>query len=197
MKAVTRHQRLTVRQYLSLTAVATVFAGVVVVAEAAVLWTEDFSDVSGWRVISDPGGGSEVASNGSSGMLFVQSAHNLAAFGPKPVNSRMIPFDPARKENYSLTVNVSDLSSSVSYDIALDQFDVSRNYVGTVWQVFPSTSTSTFTGSTNVSLGNLCYETNTAYLLPKITVHTGEGRQTVTFKKLEFNVSSMQPRSSP
>jgi hypothetical protein len=185
------------KQRLWLAVAAITFVSFAAAAATAVIWSENFSNVSNWRIISDPGGGSSITSDGSRAALFVQAPQNLAAFGPKPGVAPLVAFDLADKGKYALSFTVSKLTLSLSYDIALDEFDAQTNYVGTIWQVFPSTSTSTFVGSTNVSLGALVYDTKTAYLLPKITVHTGDGSQTVEFSKMEFTGTSGQPRRSP
>jgi len=153
-------------------------------AQADLLWSEDFSDVSDWSVISDPGGGSTITSDGNLGLFYVNSNNTEAAFGP---NTGVAPFVPKSDDSsFTMSFDVDSLTSSTSYDIALDEFDSSHTYLSTIWQVFPSSGTSTFTGSTNINISGLSYNANTAYLMPKIDVHTGNGAQTVRFDSMQF-----------
>jgi len=164
-----------------------VWLGVVAAATTGsgiVLWSEDFSDVSDWQVISDPGGGSSITSDGNLGLFYVNAGGNQAAFGP---NTGVAPFVPRSYESsFTMSFPVASLTSSTSYDIALDEFDANHTYINTIWQVFPSSGTSTFTGSTNINISGLNYSANTAWLMPKIDVHTGFGAQTVRFDSLSF-----------
>jgi len=173
-------------------AIALIAAGLLTLTgttNAGIIWTQDFSNVSNWGIISDPGGGSSITSDGSQGLFYVNAGSNLAAFGPKTDgSSALVSFVPGNKNDYYMAFTVNNLTWSTSYEFALDEFNASTNYVGTVWQVFPTASTTTFTGSTNIWLGSFTYDGGAAYILPKITVHTGDGGQTVYFGALEFSV---------
>lgn len=173
-------------------AIAILLTGLVGLAsavQASLIWTQDFSNVSNWQVIADPGGGSSVTSDGSQGLFYVNAGGNLAAFGPKTDgSSALVPFNPADKSNYYMAFTVNNLTWSTSYEFAFDEFDANTNYVNTVWQVFPSSSTTTFVGTTNVWLGAFSYDGSAAYILPKLTVHTGDGGQTIYFGAMEFSL---------
>ncbi len=162
-------------------------------ARATIIWSEDFSNVSDWTVIADPGGGSTITSDGNLGLLYVNAANNQAAFGPQTGVAPFVPFDPNYKASYTMGFTVAAITYSTSYDIALDEFNSGGNYIGTVWQVFPTASTSTFVGSTSVSLGAFTYTAGTTYLMPKITVHTGDPAQTVSFDNLQFDLAVPEP----
>lgn len=165
-------------------------------ATITTIWSEDFSDVSEWQVIAPHGEGATITSDGNVAALYVDAGSNLGAFGPNKDVSPLVLFDPLNKINYSMGFTVSNLTWSTSYDIALDEFDANTNYVGTVWQTFPSADTSTFIGSTNVSLGLLSFDSGAVFLLPKITVHTGDGGQTVYFDNLDFTVETVPEPST-
>jgi hypothetical protein len=177
--------------------VKTAFQGILVCALAVLplcasavsitVWNEDFSDVSDWQIISDPGGGSTITTDGDLAALYVDKASEQAAFGPKTDgSSAFVPFDRDNPHIYSMHFTVDSITYSLSYDIALDLFDAGENYLATVWQVFPESSTSTFVGYTNVNLGTFSYHADTVYLMPKITVHTGDGGQTAYFDEMHF-----------
>lgn len=159
--------------------------GFVATARAGVIWTEDFSDVSDWVIIAQSNGnaGASISSLGGLGLFGVASNSSFAAFGPN--TAVLVPFAPPNKNDYAMDFTVPSLTDSTSYDIGLDEFDAGTNYLSTVG-VFPN---GTFTGTTNVSLGGpLTYNASTVFLLPKITVFTGNGDQTVRFDNMEFTV---------
>ena len=163
-------------------------------APADVIWSEDFSDVSDWNIGYDPGGGSTLTTDGSVGQLYVNAGASEAAFVPNSGIKPFAAFDPLQSSEYTLNLTVSSITSSTSYDVALDQFDSSFNFVGTLWNVFPSSGTSVATGLQSVNLGSLSFAANTAYLMPKINVHTGDGAQTVGFDDL--NIVTAIPEAS-
>lgn len=163
-------------------------------APADVVWSEDFTDVSDWSIGYDPGGGSTLTTDGSVGQLYVNAGASEAAFVPNSGIKPFAPFDPLQSSQYTLNLTVSSITSSTSYDVALDQFDSSFNFVGTAWNVFPSSGTSVALGSQSVNLGSLSFAANTAYLMPKINVHTGDGAQTVGFDDL--NIVTAIPEAS-
>jgi len=179
---------------------AALLAAFCVSAQANVIWLEDFSDTSDWLVGYDPSGGSSISSDGSVGSLYVNGGGTEAAFIPSTGVAPFVPFDPANKAEYDMMMAIISVSGSMSYDIALDTFDASHNYVSTVWQVYPTFSTSTDTGNLLVNLGAYNFDSSVAYLMPKVTVHTGFGEQTLTFDELSFahtsNESVPDPASS-
>lgn len=187
----------TVRLRMLWLAAGVAFVSFSAVAQATiVIWSEDFSDVSDWQVIFDPGGGSTITSDGNLGLFNVQDDNNQAAFGPIPIGPSAAPlvvFNTPNKNDYSMRFTVPTLTTSTSYDIRLDEFDSNTNYLSTVFNVFPQ---GTFTGSTNVSLGAFTYNANTVYVLPKITVFTGDPNQTVSFDSMEFTVAVPEPSTA-
>jgi len=171
------------RKYWTQWAVA-MLASLATSAHAAVIWNQDFSDVSNWTVIFDPGGGSTITSNGSQGLFYVNANDNTAAF--VPINSgtqSLVPFNPASASDYAMSFTVDSVTGSVSYDIVLDEFDENGDYLSTVFGIVPQ---SAFVGSDVVSLGSFTFDDNAAYLAPKINVYTGFGAQTVAFSELQF-----------
>lgn len=154
--------------------------------QAAVIWNQDFSDVSNWTVIFDPGGGSSLTSNGTEGLFYVNAGTSSAAFVPVNTGTQsLVPFDPGNASDYAMTFTVASVTGSTSYDIVLDEFDGDGNYIATVFGVVPQ---SAFVGSDTISLGSFSFDVNTSYLAPKIDVYTGLGAQTVAFSQLEFTV---------
>jgi hypothetical protein len=93
-------------------------------------------------------------------------------------------------------LEVDSLSLSVSYDVALDLFDDAETWLDTVWNVYPAAGTTTNTGLINVDLGTFTYDASTAYLMPKIDVHTGDGGQTVRFDRMSFTQAVPEPGSA-
>lgn len=156
-----------------------------------VIWEEDFSDVSDWGIVYDPGGGASITSDGAEASLFVNAGTSEAAFAPDTAVAPFVPFDPTNSADYTLTFVVAGLTGSTSYDIALDQFSDSNGgaFISTVWQVFPSSGTSVSDGLVSVNLGSVSgFDPATQYLQPKINVHTGDGAQTVRFDNMTFSV---------
>lgn len=154
-------------------------------AAATVIWNEDFSDVSDWSVISNPSNDASVATDGSHG-LFSEPSPGLAwpngsAFGP----TNRIAFDPSEASRYALGFTVTAISGSMSYDLAFDCFS-NGSYVATVWDVFPNQA---FTGTTNISLGSFSFNPATTEVSPKLTLHTGNGEQTVSFDSMSLDQS--------
>ena len=181
----------TFKQSLWLAVVAVGFAGFATAARATIIiWSEDFSNVSDWQVIFDPDGGSSITSDGNLGLFHVPSYGTQAAFGPIPGVAPLVSFDVANKNAYTMDFTVPSLTDSTSYDIRLDQFDANTNYLSTIFGVWPQ---GTFTGTTNVALGAFSYDLATTYLLPKITVFTGNGDQTVRFDSMDFTVAVPEP----
>lgn len=173
-------------------------------AQAGVIWDQDFSNVSNWYVGNDPSGGSSITTTTSNGLqtgtygaFYVNGASTEATFVPiNTGTASLVLFDQANKNDYSLNYTVSVWWSN-SYDIALDQFDASGTFIGTIWSVVPTTSAPGWNGgagepfpstSYTVSLGSFTFDANTAYLMPKIDVQTGAGGQTVFFSELNFSV---------
>ena len=166
--------------------VAVVLLGFGVRAKADLIWTQDFSNVSNWQVVFNPDSSvTGIQSDGTHGLFSVQTNNSLAAFGPNTALSPLAPFVPANNGNYGFDFITSSLTGSASYDLSLDEFDANTNYIGTVFSVFPQT---TFTGSTNIALGAFSFNPNTGYLLPKLTLYTGNGDQTVGFSVMELTV---------
>jgi hypothetical protein len=167
-----------------------------VASATLIVWSEDFSNVSDWSVISDPGGGSSITSDGNLGSFYVNASNNVAAFGPNHTGtSGLALFNTANKNDYFLNFTVDSLTWSTSYDLALDEFGADGQYTGTVWQVFPALSTSTDTGSFSVALGAFTYDPGIMYILPKLTVHTGDGGQTVRFDSMSITETVPEPSS--
>ena len=162
---------------------AMVVAGAIV-APAAVIWDEPFDGARTWGVVWEQDSGSSV--NISSGMadLYVDAASSHTAFGPSQVGDFCAAFDPAHKSDYTLYFTVDSVSWSTSYTIALDEFDSSKNYVNTVWQVYPTSGSSVDTGTISVNLGSYTFHGGVAYVAPKIDTYTGDGGQTITFDRI-------------
>lgn len=151
------------------------------VTHAETLWSEDFSDVSDWGIISDPGGGSTITAVGGQGVMYVDKGDNIAAFGPNQTDANLIPFVPTKRSEYTIKWRVNDLTWSVSWDVAIDVFDVDKEYLDTVWNIYPSMGSAAEKGEFSKNLGEKTWDINTRYIMPKINIHTGDGKQTVYF----------------
>jgi len=160
-------------------------------ALAETVWTENFSDVADWSVIYDPGKGSTITTDGNLGSLTVMAGGSEAAFVPAADVAPYAPFDPAKKAQYTLTFTVDKITASTSYDIAFDQFfEPSKDgFNGTIWQVHPTNGTSTATGTIVVNLGKYEFDPTTKFIMPKVTVHTGYGDQTVKFDLMKIDLN--------
>jgi hypothetical protein len=161
------------------------FLSFVAGARAAVIWSEDFSDVSDWQVILDPGGGTSITSDGNLGLFHVGPASSEAAFGPIPGTAPLVDFVPANKNLYAVDLVVDSLTGSTSYELRLDEFGSSTNYLGTVFGVLAQ---GVFTGTTNIALGAFSFNASAVYLLPKVEMFTGDGDQTVRVDNMDFTV---------
>ena len=153
-------------------------------AVANVIWSEDFADVGDWSVIWNPSNDAAVVSDGGQG-LFSEPSPGLGwpngpAFGP----TNRIAFDPSLKGDFSLIFTVTAISNSMSFDFGLDCFSNDYSYVETVWGVFPNQA---FVGTTNVNLGAFTFNPASVYVSPKLTLHTGEGNQVVTFDSMSMD----------
>jgi hypothetical protein len=173
--------------------IALAFASCCLNASAAIIiWNEDFVDVNNWTVIFDQNGGSTITSDGNLGLFNVPSANNETAFGPIPLSSPLVLFQPNSPQDYNMAFTVDSVSWSMSYDIRLDQFDANTNNVGTVFGVYPQ---GTFVGATNINLGAFTFNGSAVFLLPKITVFTGDGGQVFKMDNINFT-SSVVPEPS-
>lgn len=160
--------------------------GFAVGAKADLIWTQDFSNVSNWQVVYNPDSSvTGIQSDGTHGLFSLQASNSLAAFGPNTALTPLVPFVPVNNADYGFDFITSSLTGSASYDLSLDEFGANTNYLGTVFGVFPQ---GTFTGSANVALGAFSFDPSAVYLLPKLTLYTGNGDQTVGFSKMEFTV---------
>ena len=153
-------------------------------ANATIVWVENFSVVTDWTVILNPGGAT-ITTDGNLGSFNVPPGNAEAAFGPITGVAPLVSFSNAEKHKYTLSFDVDSLTGSTSYDIRLDQFDANTNYISTVFNVFPQ---GTFTGTTNVSLAGFTFSGSAAFILPKISVFTGDPNQTVVFDNMEFDL---------
>ncbi len=166
--------------------IAAMVMGVTLVAGHAfgvLIWQEDFADVSDWSIIANPSNDASIVSDGSHG-LFTEPSPGLlwpagAAFGP----TNRIPFNPATPEDYHFGFTVTAISNSMSFDIALDCFSNSV-YVATVWDIFPNQA---YTGSTNIHLAPFSFNPTIDTISPKLTIHTGDGDQTITFDEMNMD----------
>ena len=157
-------------------------AGLAPHAPASVLYEEDFSSVAEWfPVYNQNGGTATVTSDGDHASFYVQGANNVVAFAP------VFPFVNVHELNpdssYMMRFGVVSVSYSTSYSIEIDQFDSNSNYVTTVFNVWPE---GTSTGTNTFSLANLYIHPSATYILPKITMRTGDGDQTIVFDSLDI-----------
>lgn len=151
------------------------------VAYAEILWSEDFADVSDWRVISDSGGGADITVSEGLGAMYVDKRNSIAAFAPEQNDANLVPFDPMQKSEYTINWKVDHLTKSVSWDISIDEFNVDKEYLDTVWNVYPTKSSTARSGEFSENLREKSWDAKTAYIVPKVTVHTGGKQQTVYF----------------
>ena len=174
------------KQRLSWMVFTVAFVGAGLDAEATIIWSKAFTDVSDWEVIYDPSASASLTSDGLQGSFSVGAGNSQAAFGPNVGVSPLAAFNPAAESKYSMDFTVNSLTLSTSYDVRLDEFDSNTNYIGTVFNVFPQ---GTFSGTTNnIALGAFSFNPNAAFVLPKVTVFTGNPNQTVNFASMDIAV---------
>jgi len=101
------------------------------------IWKKEFTDVSDWLIINDPGSGSKLSVSNGVGAFYVNAPKGEASFGPSPVESNIVPFDPSKASEYSIIWKVDTLSNSVGWDLAVDLFDSCGKWIDTVWNVYP------------------------------------------------------------
>ncbi len=156
------------------------------VIHAETLWSEDFSDVGDWEIISDPGGGSSITASGGLGVMYVDKSNNLAAFCPRTTDASLIPFIPAKRSEYTIKWKVDNLTTSVSWDIAIDEFDGNKKFINTVWNAYPKIGSTVETGEFSKNFGEKTWSFKTKYIKPKITIHTGDAAQKVCFDYIKI-----------
>jgi hypothetical protein len=162
-------------------------------AVANVIWNEDFSSVADWSVIWNPSNDASVASDGSHG-LFSEPSPGLGwPNGPAMGPTNRVAFDPVLKSDFTLGFTVTAISNSMSFDVGLDCFSNDYSYVETVWAVFPNQA---FVGTTNINLGAFTFNAASVYVSPKITLHTGEGLQTVSFDSMSMDQQAIPEPAS-
>lgn len=160
------------------------------VIHAETLWSEDFSDVGDWEIISDQGGGSSITASDGLAAMYVDKSNNLAAFGPRTTDVSLVPFIPAEKSEYIMKWKVGNLTTSVSWDIAIDEFDENKKFINTIWNIYPKIGSTAETGEFSKNFGEKTWTLKTKYIKPKITIHTGNAAQKVCFDyiKIEKNL---------
>ena len=170
----------------------------VTLAGGDIIWQEDFSDLSDWFIVSNPGGDGTMNSDGSHGTFSEPSA---AISGLTFAPTTHAAFDPAQKETYSMEISIVSLTWSSSHKWALDEFNSEGAYIGTVWNVYPTAegdrSTLGFNGAgpitTNINLGTLTFDSSTAYIAPKFDIGTGDGGQSFVLDNLAITQTIPEP----
>ena len=157
-------------------------------AQAATLWSEDFTDVSDWSVVWQAGSGSTITASGGLGELYVNDAASQSAFAPNQTDANFIPFNPVNKSDYTLNWIVDSLTWSTSWSIALDEFNSSKAYISTSWQTYPAVGSTGDIGTFAQNLGSKTFNASTAYVIPKVDVYTGDGAQTVYLDSMSMDV---------
>ncbi|MBU0677471.1 MAG: PEP-CTERM sorting domain-containing protein [Verrucomicrobia bacterium] len=156
-------------------------------AQSAVIWDETFDGTRAWNVIAQDDPGSSVNISGGQADFYVDAADSHTSFGPTQLGDFAAPINTSQKGDYTLYFIIDSLSWSTSYQIALDEFDSSKQYVNTVWQVYPPAGNSTDTGTISVNLGSFTFHGGVEYVAPKLDMYTGDGAQTITFDRVYFD----------
>lgn len=143
------------------------------------LWTESFPNVKNWTIVSDPGEGSTITSSGGIAALYVDKGKNQAAFAPLQSETTMVPFDPKKASEYTITWKIDHLTYSVGWDLAMDELDANRKYINTVWNIYPVNGNCASIGEFSKNLGGYIWKPWTKYIALKIDVYTGDPNQTV------------------
>lgn len=183
---------------IALAAVAGIFA-----AQAAIVWQEDFSDVSDWTILVNPMGDAGISSDGLLG-TFSEPTGGVNDPRPTfaPTSANRFAFDPALSSYYSMEIVIDSLSWSASHAWALDEFDSGGSYLSTVWNVFPSENRSTLgfnpagPVSTNIALGQFTYNANTAFLAPKFDLSTGDAGQALVLDSITVTQTIPEPATA-
>ncbi|MFH0878993.1 MAG: PEP-CTERM sorting domain-containing protein [Lentisphaerota bacterium] len=165
------------------------------IAQGGLIWSEDFSttSVTNWTVGSEMHPGSTITSDGNLGLFYVNGTNSLTAFIPRTGFKPFVPFNPAEKSQYTMTIVADSMTWSLSYDFALDQFDSGGGYLDTYWQAYPPAGTTTNIGTIQVNLGSMTFNSSAAYLMPKLDVHTGDGQQTLRLDSMSFDYTIPEP----
>ena len=163
----------------------TVFAPV---AQAETLWGKEFSDAGDWIVIYDPGSDSSIKPADGLGALYVNAGKNEAAFGPDPhIEINFVPFDPSKASEYTISWKVDHLTNSVGWDIAIDEFNADKQFINTVWNIYPGTGNCSDRGEFSKILAERQWKPETRYIMPKINVHSGNASQTVYLRYIKID----------
>lgn len=149
-------------------------------AQAATIWTEDFSGVGDWSVLAGSG---TITTDGNLGRFREPDTGGITGIFSDAAN--YIPFNPANKSDYDWGFITDSLTLSVSYKIHLDQFDSGKNYLATTWDVQPDTN---FTGTKTINLGSFAFNASTAYVSPKVDISVGDLDQSVYFDTMKMDV---------
>jgi len=163
----------------------TVFAPV---AQAETLWGKEFSNAGDWIVIYDPGSDSSVKSVDGLGALYVSAAKSEAAFGPDShIETNLMPFDPSKASEYTISWKIEQVTNSVGWDIAIDEFNADKQFINTIWNIYPATGNCSDRGEFSKILSERQWKPETRYIMPKVNVHTGGGSQTVYFRYIKID----------
>lgn len=151
------------------------------------LWTENFPNVKNWTIVSDPGEGSTITSSDGLAVLYVDKGKNQAAFAPIQTEATMVPFDPSKASEYTITWKIDHLTNSVGWDLAMDELDANRKYINTVWNIYPMKGNCASIGEFSKNLGGYIWKPETRFIAPKIDVFTGDPTQAVyvTYIKID------------
>ena len=166
---------------------ASMFFAAAPAARAENLWTESFPNVKNWTIVSDPGEGSTITSSGGLAVLYVDKGKTQAAFAPLQTEATTVAFDPSKASEYTISWKIDHLTTSVSWDLAMDEFDANKKYINTVWNIFPIKGNCVSIGEFSKNLGGYVWKPETRYIAPKIDVYTGDPKQTVyvTYIKID------------
>lgn len=157
-------------------------------AQAETLWGKEFSNVKDWIVIYDPGSDSSIKSVDGLGALYVNAGKNEAAFGPDPhIEANFMPFDPSKASEYTISWKIEKMTGSAGWDIAIDEFNADKQFINTVWNIYPGTGNCSDRGEFSKILAERQWKPETRYIMPKINVHTGAGAQTVYLRYIKID----------
>ena len=146
--------------------------------QAETVWKKEFTDVSDWTIMSDPGTGSKLSVLNGVGAFHVSAPKSEASFVPSPAGNNLVPFDPSKASEYSISWKVDTLTNSMGWDLAVDLFDACGKWIDTVWNIYPETGNCSEKGEFNKNLGGKDWKPEARFIAPKLNIHTGSGSQT-------------------
>ncbi|MBN1268918.1 MAG: hypothetical protein JXB04_04980 [Kiritimatiellae bacterium] len=162
-------------------------------AASEILWHDDFSDVEGWVVITDPHGDASLTSDGNLATFTESSANAVPGRCPAIGPTNRVPFNVKAKDTYALSVTIHSLTLGATHKWALDEFSADGSYLNTVWDILPTGVQRCAAGyapagpiTITVDLGQFNYHDGVAYISPKLDLSTRGSNQALVLDDISI-----------